>query len=160
MDGAIGFGPSTLSDTPHLLAELEVPLLIPQGFLNPNSPPQNGVYSPDPAFWGATISNDTLDPPASAAIPDSSWRLNFDQLRRFAVRARTSDAVDAPRRNSDDVLSPMRDGAVNSCMRHTCRNWTDKDTPVSSLKGTRRSKAVSRFDVGDVATKKPWRRHN
>jgi hypothetical protein len=82
MEGAVGFGKSPLSGLiDHLLVELEVPLLIPEGFGTPNDPfppggLPDGIYSPDPAFWGANIANDLLDPPASAAIftiqPDGS----------------------------------------------------------------------------------------
>ena len=68
MEGVIGFGPSALSEMPHLLIELEVPLLIEAEFLGPSSPAHNGVYSPAPAFWGAGIANDGIDPPASAAL--------------------------------------------------------------------------------------------
>jgi hypothetical protein len=73
MTGVAGFGPSALSTTPHLLAELGVPLDIPSGFASigsplpatgENGPPVTGTpsiptgtsygYSPDPAFWGAS----------------------------------------------------------------------------------------------------------
>ena len=70
MEGAIGFGPSSLSSLNHLLVELEVPLKIPAGF-GQAFPPQglpNGIYSPDPRFWGASSSKDVGDPPISAAI--------------------------------------------------------------------------------------------
>lgn len=83
MDGAVGFGPSTLSALDHLLVELEVPLRIPAQFgdldrdgnQDPNEPfppaginPATGLYDPDPAFWGANIAKNDVDPPASAAI--------------------------------------------------------------------------------------------
>lgn len=75
MDGALGFGPSELSSLPHLLIELEVPLRIPAGFGTPGGPfpqaginPLTGLYDPDPAFWGANIAKNDVDPPASAAI--------------------------------------------------------------------------------------------
>jgi hypothetical protein len=68
MEGAIGFGPSTLSTQDHLLVELEVGLNTPAGFFDPNSPPGTGPYSPDPAFWSAGISNNQADPMASAAF--------------------------------------------------------------------------------------------
>lgn len=84
MEGAVGFGPSTLSATNHMLIELEVPLLIEADFLGPGSPPQGGVYSPDPAFWGADIANDAVDPPASFAIfeimPGGSVVANSDSV--------------------------------------------------------------------------------
>ncbi len=61
IDGAAGFGPSTLSNSPHLLVELEVPLRIPANFGSPGGPlpgnginPATGLYDPDPAFWGAS----------------------------------------------------------------------------------------------------------
>lgn len=81
MEGAVGFGKSPLSNSlDHLLVELEVPLLIPEGFGTGNAFPPGGlpggIYSPDPAFWGANIANNLIDPPASAAIfqilPDGS----------------------------------------------------------------------------------------
>jgi PEP-CTERM motif len=68
IEGALDMGPSTLSSAPHLLVELEVPLRVPAGFLQPNDPGHDGVYSPDPAFWGASITNDVVDPPASSAV--------------------------------------------------------------------------------------------
>lgn len=62
--GATQAGPSTLSNSFHLLAEIEVPLRIPTTFgdgpLNPGGPagghgidPATGLYSPEPQFWGA-----------------------------------------------------------------------------------------------------------
>ena len=71
IDGAVGFGPSTLSLTDHLLIELEVPLNIPAGFggiFPPGGTRGSGVYSPEPAFWGNNAANDGIDPPASGAI--------------------------------------------------------------------------------------------
>ena len=69
IDGFLNFNPSTLSASNHLLIELEVPLLIPANF-GPAFPPggSNGIYSPAPAFWGANITNNLVDPPASAAL--------------------------------------------------------------------------------------------
>ena len=67
ISGGVGFGPSSLSSSDHLIIELEVPLALPNGFsqviqfTNPN----NG-YSPAPAFWSSSISNNAVDPPASA----------------------------------------------------------------------------------------------
>ena len=64
----------------HLCVELEVPLLIPPGFGDEAGPfPEEGLpgfecpegtcgYSPEPAFWGADVANDLVDPPASAAV--------------------------------------------------------------------------------------------
>jgi hypothetical protein len=74
LEGAVGFGPSALSSTPHLLAELEVPLLIPPGFNDEifgqggQGGHNGGGYSPDPAFWGSNFANDKIDPPASSAL--------------------------------------------------------------------------------------------
>lgn len=78
MQGAAGFGPSPLSPLSpldHLLIELEVPLTIPPRFGSPDGPfppeginPGGGGYSPEPAFWGAGIANDAVDPQASAAM--------------------------------------------------------------------------------------------
>ena len=80
IDADVGFGPSPLSTSPHLLVELEVPLLIPVNFFiddgagplpPPNIPvsgPNGGGYSPLPAFWSASIANDGVDPPASGGV--------------------------------------------------------------------------------------------
>ena len=70
IDGAVGFGPSSLSSVAHLLVELEVPLKIPAGFGSafPIGGLPGGIYSPDPKFWGAGASKDVGDPPISAAI--------------------------------------------------------------------------------------------
>jgi hypothetical protein len=69
---AVGFGPSALSQIDHMLVELEVPLLISSEFAQQGNffPPNglNGIYSPEPAFWGASAANDAVDPPASAAL--------------------------------------------------------------------------------------------
>ena len=70
---AAGFGPSPLSSSPHFLMELEVSLLIDPNFGTPGGPfPQaglpGGVYSPSPAFWGASGINNFVDPPISAAV--------------------------------------------------------------------------------------------
>jgi hypothetical protein len=67
--GAVEFGPSSLSSTPHLRAELQVPLRIPAGFGTPGGPlpggginPATGLYDPDPVFWGAAASPDGRTP--------------------------------------------------------------------------------------------------
>ena len=91
IEAAGGFGLSPQGNlrgvATHLLVELEVPLLIDPTFPEPGSPIDGGVpgfacpdgtcgYSPDPAFWGASVANDLVDPPASAAVftinPDGS----------------------------------------------------------------------------------------
>ena len=82
----MGFGNSPEGDNrgagPHLLVELEVLVLNPGGtfFNDPTTGDPGGVYSPDPAFWGANIANDLVDPPASAAVfslqPDGSTLLD------------------------------------------------------------------------------------
>ena len=69
--GATQAGFSTLANSFHLLAEIEVPLRIPTSFgdgpLNPGGPggpgidPATGLYSPEPQFWGAAgASNNTI----------------------------------------------------------------------------------------------------
>jgi hypothetical protein len=74
--GEAGIGPSSLSATPHLLVELEVPLRIPTGFASPGSPlpggginPATGLYDPDPVFWGASASPDERPQNGPAAPP-------------------------------------------------------------------------------------------
>ncbi len=57
--GAAGFGVSPNSATPHVMAELQVPLLA--------GPPS--TYSPDPLFWNATLPPDT--PPPDPCPTDS-----------------------------------------------------------------------------------------
>lgn len=53
--GAAGFGASPNSSTPHVIAELQVPLAA-------GLPPS--TYSPDPLFWSATVPPTTPPPPA------------------------------------------------------------------------------------------------
>ena len=95
IDAAVGFGPSPLSDLDHLLVELEVPLLIEPGFFNNDgdgplpedgsSGPDGGGYSPLPAFWGAGIANDVIDPVASGGKftinPDGSTTIDASGIR-------------------------------------------------------------------------------
>jgi len=88
IEAAVGFGSSPEGDArgagSHMIIEVEVELLIPPEFVDPESPfPEDGlagVYSPAPAFWGADIANDDFDPPASKAIfeifPDGSTGLD------------------------------------------------------------------------------------
>ena len=78
VEGAIGFGPSPLSNASnqplHLLVELEAPLLITAAeagngpFAGGVEGPNGGGYSPDPIFWGANVADDIEDPPASLNI--------------------------------------------------------------------------------------------
>jgi hypothetical protein len=68
----------------HELIELGVPLNIPAGFGAPGGPfPTKGQsgsdgngYSPDPAYWGAVVTDNSNDPPASGGLftihPDGS----------------------------------------------------------------------------------------
>lgn len=88
-EAAAGFGPSSLSSTPHFIMELEVSLLIDPGFGTADGPfPAsgllNGVYSPNPAFWGASAINNFVDPPISAAIftisPNGSTTIDVSQV--------------------------------------------------------------------------------
>jgi len=55
MEGARFFGTSPNSVIPHRMFELEVAFDCQDPTLN--CPPVPGIYSPDPAFWGATVSN-------------------------------------------------------------------------------------------------------
>ncbi len=80
MQGAFGFSPSLLTNTPHLVVELAVPLDIPAGFSTVLPPtdvnPPFGGYSPAPAFWNAFATDNSGDPPISSAFfqinPDGS----------------------------------------------------------------------------------------
>ena len=67
--GAVGFGPSPNSNVPHLMAELQVPL-IPGGAT---------VYSPDPLFWSASV------PPPPP--PPKQGRFTQEQKEEFANTA-------------------------------------------------------------------------
>lgn len=67
--GAVGFGPSPNSNVPHLMAELQVPL-IPGGAT---------VYSPDPLFWSASV------PPPPP--PPKQGRFTQEQKESFAKTA-------------------------------------------------------------------------
>ena len=64
--GAVGFGTSPNSNVPHLMAELQVPL-IPGGAT---------VYSPDPLFWSASV------PPPPP--PPQQGRFTQQQKENFA----------------------------------------------------------------------------
>jgi len=74
IEGAIGLGMSPRFAFDHMMIELEVALLIPEGFGGSSGSPfppgglPDGHYSPDPAFWGASAGNDAVDPPISAAL--------------------------------------------------------------------------------------------
>ncbi len=93
LEAGLGFGvtPDTIvgatspfHTTTHELIELGVPLSIPAGFGAPGGPfPTNGQssgggggYSPDPAYWGAVVTDNSGDPPASGGLftihPDGS----------------------------------------------------------------------------------------
>jgi hypothetical protein len=66
--GAVGFGVSPDSATPHPMAEFQLTI---------NRPGSPGIYSPAPAFWGASVKpSGGADPPISSAIfqlnPDGS----------------------------------------------------------------------------------------
>ena len=90
---AAGFGPSPLSSSSHFLMELEVSLLIDPGFGTPSGPfpptgLPGGVYSPAPAFWGASGLNNFVDPPISAAVftiqPDGSTLVDVSGVLQAA----------------------------------------------------------------------------
>lgn len=75
MEAAVGFGPSALSATDHMLIELGMPLRIPAGFGTPGGPfpgnginPETGLYDEDEAFWGSSSATNTGISPSSAAI--------------------------------------------------------------------------------------------
>jgi hypothetical protein len=93
LEAGLGFGvtPDTIvgatspfHTTTHELIELGVPLNIPAGFGTTNGPfPPGGQsgsnsngYSPDPAYWGSTVTDNSGDPPASGGLftihPDGS----------------------------------------------------------------------------------------
>ncbi len=92
LEAGLGFGVTPASivgasspfhTTTHELIELGVPLNIPAGFsTNGPFPPggQSGSgsngYSPDPAYWGAVVTDNSNDPPASGGLftihPDGS----------------------------------------------------------------------------------------
>lgn len=87
--GATQPGSSPLSATPHLRAELQVPLRIPVGFSNsaPGSPlpggginPSTGLYDPDPAFWGAAGAGDggPIPPPSGTLQPATAGTIGIN----------------------------------------------------------------------------------
>jgi hypothetical protein len=78
---ALGFGTSPNSSTNHLIAEFQ--LTIDTSLFPGNSGPSTGLYSPDPAFWSASVGSSVglaLDPPISSAIftlnPNGTTDLN------------------------------------------------------------------------------------
>ena len=105
IEAGVGFNASPFGAL-HLMIELEVPLLTPPNFFNPNTGlpqgPLNGVYSPAPAFWGAEAPNNLIDPPISAAL----FRINPDGSTAVCpVPGPCSFAVDAPLPGSLWLLS-------------------------------------------------------
>ena len=85
LEAGLGFGVTPASivgtnspfhTTTHELIELGVPLIIPPGFGTTNGPfPPRGQtgdkgngYSPDPAYWGSTVTDNSGDPPASGGL--------------------------------------------------------------------------------------------
>jgi hypothetical protein len=65
--GAVGFGPSPDDATPHPMAEFQL-TIDRSGGSNPAGG-GSGIYSPDPAFWGASEkSTGGADPPISSGI--------------------------------------------------------------------------------------------
>jgi hypothetical protein len=85
LEAGLGFGVTPASivgsnspfhTTTHELIELGVPLIIPAGFGTTNGPfPSKGQtgnggngYSPDPAYWGSVVTDDSGDPPASGGL--------------------------------------------------------------------------------------------
>lgn len=83
INGAVGFGPSTLSPNNHLLVELEVGLRITPTFADANGDgrqdngeafpatginPTTGQYDPAPQYWGATAAKNAGDPQISSAL--------------------------------------------------------------------------------------------
>ena len=85
--GATQPGPSPLSATPHLRAELQVPLRIPAGFASGGSPlpggginPATGLYDPDPAFWGAAGAGDggPIPPPSGTLQPATAGTIGIN----------------------------------------------------------------------------------
>ena len=85
LEGGLGFGvtPTSIvgSNSPfhttiHELIELGVPLVIPAGFGTPGGPfPTGGQsgnggngYSPDPAYGGSHVTDNSGDPPASGGL--------------------------------------------------------------------------------------------
>jgi hypothetical protein len=85
LEAGLGFGVTPASivgasspfhTTTHELIELGVPLKIPAGFGTTNGPfPTGGQsgnngngYSPDPAYWGSNVTDNSGDPPASGGL--------------------------------------------------------------------------------------------
>lgn len=85
--GATQPGTSPLSATPHLRAELQVPLRIPAGFASGGSPlpggginPATGLYDPAPAFWGAAGAGDggPIPPPSGTLQPATAGTIGIN----------------------------------------------------------------------------------
>lgn len=72
---AIGFGSSPNSSTPHVMAELQVPLTT--------GPPS--TYSPDPLYWSASVPP-TPPPPPCPTQPGKSFN---DCVKKYASAAGT-----------------------------------------------------------------------
>lgn len=82
--GAAGFGTSPKSSTPHVMAELQVPLSA--------GPPS--TYSPDPLFWGASIPPTNPPPPPPPSCP----------VTVLGVCVKSQGQIDAWTQQSDATL--------------------------------------------------------
>src|SRR5579859_332147 len=81
--GAVGFHSSPNSTTPHLMAELQVPL-------TPGAPT---TYSPDPIFWSATTPPTQPPPPPPPTCPTSlvACLKSQDQINAWLQEAAADD---------------------------------------------------------------------